>query len=183
MNRENIPTRRTLIVPPPLMNTFELYKIDPTPPIRRMRNIPVFKEFLSHNPLPYYIGNPEISGRGFWDDFKTGFVEGFDTTMKLGSHILPLIGLGKKKRGGKKKIMKEESEESASEVEEEAHELEHVKHEERENKHLDKIEKIAKDMKKANKKVLRGEMVRDLMRNKGMKLGQASRYIKEHNLI
>ena len=73
---------------------------------------------------------------------------------------------------------------TCGEREEQQHEMEHVKHEERENKHLDAIEKNVKKMKQANKKILRGEMIRDLMKkNRGMKLGEASRYIKEHNLI
>lgn len=207
MNRE-IPTRRTLIIRKPDLNNFERYKIDPTPVYENIKKMPAFHQFMSHNPLPYYMGDPHtLEGGGFWEQFAEGFKKGFTTTLDIGSHLLPLVGLGhdvgtrasntygenemegcgkkKAKRGGKKKAMKKESEseESASEAEELEHEMEHVKHEERENKRLDTIEKNVKEMKKANKKILRGEMVRDLMKNRGMKLGEASRYIKEHKLI
>lgn len=183
MNKENIPTRRTLIIPKPLKNKFELYKEAPTPPIIRMEKVPALSKFYATNPLPYYLGRPEIEGgsNSFWSDFADGFKKGFTTTLDIGSHLLPLVGLGKKKKGGKKKVMESSSEES--EREETHHEIEHLKHEEKENKKLNKIEKLAKEMKKSNKKMVRGEMVRDLMKNKGMKLGEASRYIKEHNLL
>jgi hypothetical protein len=190
----NIPTRRTLVVPRPLLNNFERYKIDPRSTTTKMKDNPAFHEFLSKNPLPYYVGNlrvvgsngtpnEHLEGGSFLSEFADGFRRGFSTTLDIGSKILPLIGLGKKKRAAKKKAMNhDESEES--EKEEEQHEIEHIKHEEVENKKLNKIVKLAKDMKKNNKKILRGEMVRDLMRkHKGMKLGDASRYIKEHNLI
>ena len=178
MNKENIPTHRTLIIRKPVLNNFERYKIDPRFTINKIAEEGAFKQFMSHNPLPYYIGEPHtIEGGSFWSDFADGFKKGFSTTLDIGSKILPLVGLGKKKRGGarkKKVVEKSESEES---------EQEEIEHEIKENKQLNKIEKLAKDMKKQNKKILRGEMVRDLMRNKNMKLGEASRYIKEHKLI
>ena len=177
---ENKRTRRTLIIRKPDLNNFERYKIDNRSVMQNIKDMPAFHQFMSHNPLPYYVGNPQIEGGSFWSYFADGFQKGFSTTLNIGSKILPLVGLGEKK---KKKMVKEDSDVSESEEEEEAHEKVHKKHEIVENKKLTKIEKLAKDMKKENKKILRGELVRKLMKEKGMKLGEASRYIKEHNLM
>jgi hypothetical protein len=191
MNSKNIPTRRTLIIRKPDSNSFERYKMDPRFAINKIAEEGAFKQFMSHNPLPYYIGEPVVQGGNFFTDFARGFQEGFSKTLDIGSQILPLIGLGygdvemkgcgkkavKAKRGGarkKKVVEKSESEES---------EQEEIEHEIKENKQLNKIEKITKDMKKANKKILRGEMIRDLMKKHNMTLGQASRHIKENKLM
>jgi hypothetical protein len=188
MDAKNIPTRRTLIIRKPDLNNFERYKIDPRFTINKIKEQGAFKQFMSHNPLPYYTGEPMIEGGSFWSDFADGFQKGFSTTLDIGSKLLPLVGLGadgemegcgkkKAKRGGarkKKVVEKSESEES---------EQEEIEHEIKENKQLNKIEKITKDMKKANKKILRGEMIRDLMKKHNMTLGQASRHIKENKLM
>jgi hypothetical protein len=165
-------TRRTLIIRKPDLNSFERYKIDDKSVIQNFTDTPAFHQFMAHNPLPYYIGNPEIQGGSWLGDFARGFDQGFSKTLEIGSKILPFIGLGEKKKNKKKKVQKMiESEE------------EEIKHEVAENKKLNKIEKLAKDMKKENKKMLRGELVRKLMKEKGMTLGQASRHIKENNLL
>ena len=192
MNRENIPTRRTLIVRKPDLNKFELYKIDPRFTINKVAEEGAFKEFMGHNPLPYYMGDPHtLEGGSFWSDFASGFETGLSKTLDIGSKLLPLVGLGygdaemegcgKKKRvscgsgrGRKKKIIKEEL--SSSEEEE-------MEHEQIENTRLKKIENVVKDMKKENKKLIRGQLVKKLMAEKGMTLGQASKHIKEHKLI
>jgi hypothetical protein len=201
MNRS---THRTLIIRKPDLNNFERYKIDPTPVYENLKKMPAFKQFMSHNPLPYYLGEPKVEGgnhmegEGFWSDFARGFETGLTKTLEIGSKVLPLIGLGeemqKKKKGGKKKIVKEESSESESEKEE-------LAHEKKENKKLKKIKKVVQEMQEENKKIMkkpeastpavkgkgskaaRGALVKKLMKEKGMKLGEASRYIKEHNLL
>jgi hypothetical protein len=145
---------------------------------------------------------PHIAGGNFLSDFISGFKKGFTTTLDIGSKVLPLIGLGeaedgseasfkgcsapeegcgKRKTGRKKKVVKEES---SSEEEE-------LAHEKKENKKLKKIKKVVQEMQEENKKMMkgkglkvaRGELVRKLMKEKGMTLGQASRHIKENNLL
>jgi hypothetical protein len=190
MNKENIPTRRTLIIRKPDLNKFELYKKDPRFIINKVAEEGAFKQFMGHNPLPYYMGDPHtLEGGSFWSDFADGFKKGFTTTLDIGSKLLPLVGLGhqakgtfgdmegcgKKKRAPRrKKIIKEEL--SSSEEEE-------MEHEQIENTRLKKIENVVKDMKKENKKMIRGQLVKKLMAEKGMTLGQASKHIKEHKLI
>ena len=197
----NTSTRRTLIIRRPDLNNFERYKIDPEYTINRVKNNPAFHQFLSKNPLPYYIGSPKVEGGNhqceeggsFWSDFADGFKKGFTTTLDIGSKILPLVGLGKKKRTAKKKAMKEDS---ASEREELAHEVgasgtSHTFGEKKENKKLKKIKKVVQEMQEENKKMIkgkgskaaRGALVKKLMKEKNMTLGQASRHIKENNLL
>jgi hypothetical protein len=195
-------TRRTLIIRKPDLNNFERYKIDNKSVIQNLRDTPAFHKFVSENPLPYYIGDPHIAGGSFLSDFISGFKKGFTTTLDIGSKVLPLIGLGeaedgseasfkgcsapeegcgKRKTGRKKKVVKEES---SSEEEE-------LAHEKKENKKLKKIKKVVQEMQEENKKMMkgkglkvaRGELVRKLMKEKGMTLGQASRHIKENNLL
>lgn len=180
MDKNKIATKRTLIIRKPQLNKFELYREDPRFTINKIAEEGALKQFMSHNPLPYYIaGKSEIEGGGFWSDFAHGFEEGFTKTLEIGSKILPFVGLGKKKGGKKKKVI----ESSDSEQEEEEHEKVHEQHEINETKKLTKIEHLAQDMKKQNKKILRGEMIRKLMKERGMKLGEASRYIKENKLM
>ena len=94
MNKENIPTRRTLVIRKPDLNKFELYKIDPRFAINKVAEEGAFKQFMSNNPLPYYTGHPEIEHGGSWlGDFSKGFVQGFSSVMDIGSKVLPLIGL------------------------------------------------------------------------------------------
>ena len=185
------PTHRTLIIRKPDLSNFEKYKIDPEYTINHVKNNPVFHQFLSKNPLPYYVGSPKVEGGNhqcgdmeggsFLSDFADGFKKGFTTTLDIGSKILPLIGLGKKKRASKKKAMKEDSES----------EREELAHEKKENKKLKKIKKVVQEMQEENKKMIkgkgskaaRGALVKKLMKEKNMTLGQASSYIKKNNLL
>jgi hypothetical protein len=182
-------TKRTLIIRKPDLNSFERYKIDPTFAIDKVEKMPAFHQFLSKNPLPYYLGESRIEGGNFLSDFVDGFKKGFTTTLDIGSKILPFVGLGdececqempKKKKGGRKKKVVE----SSSEEEE-------LAHEKKENKKLKKIKKVVQEMQEENKKMMkgkgsrmaRGDLVRKLMKEKGMTLGQASKHIKENKLI
>jgi hypothetical protein len=85
-----------------------------------------FKKFVESNPSVFASGgkkkkskkmmkeekimnvDAQVSGAGFWDDFATGFKQGFSGVMdvaKTVAPLLPLVGLGKeeKKRGRPKK--------------------------------------------------------------------------------
>jgi hypothetical protein len=202
----NTSTRRTLIIRRPDLNNFERYKIDPEYTINRVKKNPAFHQFLSKNPLPYYIGSPKIEGGNhqcgdnmeggsFLSDFADGFKKGFTTTLDIGSKILPLIGLGKKKRAAKKKAIKNEESEvgtcASNTCGESASEKEELAHEKKENKKLKKIKKVVQEMQEENKKMIkgkgskaaRGELVRKLMKEKKMTLGQASKHIKDNKLI
>ena len=53
------------------------------------------------------MGNRKVEAKGFWDDFATGFKQGFNGVMDVATPLLPLAGLlagkkEKKKRGGAK---------------------------------------------------------------------------------
>jgi hypothetical protein len=186
-------TKRTLIIKKPDLNNFERYKIDNQNIIQNIEDTPAFHKFMTTNPLPYYKVKKTIKirkGGSFFSDFVDGFKKGFTTTLDIGSKVLPLIGLGgempcdmevmpKKKGGRKKKVMESSSEE------------EELAHEKKENKKLKKIKKVVQEMQEENKKMIkgkgskaaRGELVRKLMKEKKMTLGQASKHIKDNKLI
>jgi hypothetical protein len=157
------------------------------------KNFPQFADFL-YNPTilgyntqktnkmlaepEYAVGAGGINannmvGASFWDEFYKGFKTGLTETLDIGSHLLPLVGLGREEHAANK---------SDSEAEEEEHEQEHVEHEKMENKKLKKVKKLADSMLKANKRVLRAELIRKIMKERGVSMIKASQIIKQENL-
>lgn len=125
----------------------------------------------------------ELHGKGFWDDFKSGFMSVISPVASIAKPLLPMLGpegaaasavmgaVGLGKRGGlrtgayegkgKLKIEHDESSESESE------------------------EKCGGAKKKSvsDKRKARGAMVSKLMKTKGFTLAEASKYIKQHSLV
>lgn len=134
-------------------------------------------------------------GRGFWNDFNKGFMSVIKPAAKVAKVVAPLagpegmalsaglhaVGLGKKKRGGKKvkdyanDFMEMDLSELADNVGSEAMEM---------LKKGRKMTGLGKKKRKVSEKTKkRGALISKLMREEGMTLGEASRYIKENNLI
>jgi hypothetical protein len=118
--------------------------------------------------------NPEqhiVHGAGFWQDFGTGFKKGFKGVAKVAAPALsvasifqpelaPLamgVGLANKAMGGRH-VRRYGGETSGGMTMHRAKSVGHAKNQ------------------------ARGALVRQLMREKGMSLGQASSYIKQHNI-
>lgn len=49
------------------------------------------------------LGKPHVEAKGFWDDFSTGFKQGFNGVMDVAKPLIPLLAAaGKEKEGGAK---------------------------------------------------------------------------------
>jgi hypothetical protein len=157
------------------------------------KQFPQFEDFIMH---PYTAGyqqtkvnqmlaEPEyLVGSSFLGDFFEGFKKGIKGVADVAGPLLPLlVGLGREEH-----VPKSESE-SDSEAEEEADEEKHKAHEMQENVKLKKLKKAAKVVKatadsmlKANRKMLRAELVRKVMKERGVSMIKASQAIKAENL-
>lgn len=109
----------------------------------------------------------ELHGAGFWKDFAKGFKQGFNAVMKPVAHVAKAVApellpgvAGKAVKAGIEAVGYGKGEET--EVE----------------KKLTKGGKKKRAGSAAAKK--RGALVSKLMKQKGMKLGEASKYIKAH---
>jgi hypothetical protein len=125
---------------------------------------------LSHHSLQQAHYKRQIGG-GFWQDFGTGFKKGFKGTMNVASKVLPVasifapelaplaagVGIANKAMGGRH-VRRYGGESSGGMTAHRAKSVGHAKNQ------------------------ARGALIRQLMREKGMTLGQASSYIKQHNI-
>ena len=123
-------------------------------------------------------GMGRVSGAGFWKDFGDGFVKGIKGSTKVASKVLPivtafqpellpltgavmaadhLIYKGSGRRGRPRKIGGD--------------------------LYPPAVEGgMSNHRKKSAKNQARGALIRQMMREKGLTLGQASSYIKQHNI-
>jgi hypothetical protein len=114
----------------------------------------------------------DLVGAGFFKDFGKGFVDGLKMVAKVAKPVLSLVphpaaqaaskalgavGLGKGKKLLGRTQMKEEDLEGG-------------------RKHRAKAGA-------GDKRKRRGQLISKLMKEKGMSLGEASKHIKQHNLI
>jgi hypothetical protein len=161
----------------------EKYGTNPLASYNIHKSFPQFENFIMHPYTPGYkqtklnkmLQEPKyFVGSSFWDDFADGFKKGFTTTLDLGSHLLPLVGLGREEHHS--------DAESDSEAEEEAHEKVHKAHELQENKKLKKVKKLADSMLASNRRMLRAELIRKIMKDRKVNMITASQIIKSEKL-
>ncbi len=152
------------------------------------------------------IENPEVQallndtrkkvyGGGFWNDFNKGFMSVIKPAAQVAKVVAPIagpegmalsaglhaVGLGKKKRGGKKikdyanDFMEMDLSDIRDNIGSEAMAM---------LKKGRKMTGLGKKKRKVSERTKkRGALVSKLMKQEGMSLGEASRYIKENNLI
>jgi hypothetical protein len=156
----------------------DIYGTNPLASYNIHKNFPQFTDFIMHPYTPGYkqtklnkmLAEPKyFVGSSFLGDFWTGFKQGIQGVADVAKPFLPLlVGLGR--------------EEHKSEAEEEAHEMVHKAHEKVENKKLKKVKKLADQMLNANRRILRAELVRRIMKDRKVSMIKASQIIKAENL-
>jgi len=129
--------------------------------------------------VAYFADKQAKEGSGFWDDVWTGFKMPFEavgSVAKTVAPILPLLGVGKKKRGRKGKgrsggaVLPEASSSFGANLEGGCDDCP-----------KDNVQ-LRGHYGGAKKPNARAEIVRRIMKEKGMKLAEASKYVKEHGL-
>jgi hypothetical protein len=173
----------------------EKYGVNPLASYNIGKQFPQFENFIMHPYTPGYqqtkinqmLAEPEyLVGSSFFGDFFEGFKKGIKGVADVAGPLLPLlVGLGreehvngyklKNKKSKKVKSECESNNESESEEEEEQHELE-------ENVKLKKVKNLTNSMLKANKRLLRNNLIRKIMKDRKVNMIKASQIIKQENL-
>jgi hypothetical protein len=173
----------------------EKHGVNPLASYNLHKTFPEFAHFVMHPTTLGYndkkinkmLAEPEyLVGASFLGDLWQEVKE----VANVAAPFVPLlVGLGReecKKRVKKMKGGMHEEIESESEAEEEEHEKKHMEHEIKENKKIKKLKKevnkITNSMLKSNKRMMRAELVRKIMKERGVKMIEASRIIKKEGL-
>jgi hypothetical protein len=189
----------------------EKYGTNPLASYNIHKNYPQFEDFIMHPYTAGYkktkvdqmLQQPQyFVGSSFLGDLWSGIKTGIKEVTQVAEPFLPLlVGLGREEEMKKKKKNKNESEsESESEAEEEEHDVGthasntcgekvHKEHEKQENKKLKKVKKLlhkstlmADSMLKSNRRILRAELIRKIMKDRKVSMIKASQIIKAENL-
>ena len=173
----------------------EKYGVNPLASYNLHKTFPEFAHFVMHPTTLGYndqkinkmLAKPEfLVGASFFSDLFQGVKE---VANVVAPFVPLLVGLGReecKKRvkggmyGCTNKVKGGMHEEIESEEEE--HEKKHMEHEIKENTKLKKIKNITDSMLKSNKRMMRAELVRKIMKERGVKMIEASKIIKKENL-
>jgi hypothetical protein len=161
----------------------ELHGVNPLASYNFHKNFPQFEHFLMHpttmgyntqkiNKMiaepKYAVGAGEMVGASFLGDLW----EGVKGVADVAGPLLPLlVGLGR-----------EEAHDVGKYASNTYGEKVHKAHELVENKKLKKVKKLADQMLNANKRMLRAELVRRIMKERKVSMIKASQIIKAENL-
>ena len=178
----------------------EKYGVNPLASYNLHKTFPEFAHFVMHPTTLGYndqkinkmLAKPEfLVGASFFSDLFQGVKE---VANVVAPFVPLLVGLGREECDigtrasntcGEKRVkggMYGCTNKVKGGMHEEEHEKKHMEHEIKENTKLKKIKNITDSMLKSNKRMMRAELVRKIMKERGVKMIEASKIIKKENL-